>query len=108
MTSRKKPGMAFWATVGLVLVLIYVASFGPICWYVGRPGADDNAFNEFSPALRALYWPLGRIIYRRIPAAAPALIWYARIGLVDGCFITVPGQPDDTDARLIFWDFQPD
>ncbi len=32
MTDRKKPGVAFWATVGLVVVLVgYVASFGPAC-----------------------------------------------------------------------------
>ncbi len=32
MTSRKKPGVAFWATVVVVcLPLLYVASFGPVC-----------------------------------------------------------------------------
>ena len=29
MFGRKKPGVAFWATVGLVAVVLYVASFGP-------------------------------------------------------------------------------
>jgi hypothetical protein len=29
MTSRKKPGVAFWVTVGLVVVLLYMASIGP-------------------------------------------------------------------------------
>jgi hypothetical protein len=33
MTDRKKPGVAFWATVVLVcLPLLYIASFGPACW----------------------------------------------------------------------------
>ena len=37
MTPRKKPGMVFWATVVVVcLPLLYVASFGPACWAVGR------------------------------------------------------------------------
>jgi hypothetical protein len=36
MTDRKKPGVAFWATVGLVVVLLYVASFGPACWAFRR------------------------------------------------------------------------
>jgi len=32
MTSaRKKPGVAFWATVVLSLPIVYVASFGPAC-----------------------------------------------------------------------------
>ena len=30
MTSRKKPGVAFWATVGLAVVLLYMASFAPV------------------------------------------------------------------------------
>jgi hypothetical protein len=30
MTSRKKPGVAFWGTVALVVV--YPLSFGPACW----------------------------------------------------------------------------
>jgi len=32
MTSRKKPGVAFWATVALVVALLYIAGFGPACW----------------------------------------------------------------------------
>jgi hypothetical protein len=36
MTSRKKPGVAFWATVTMVVVLAYMALFWPVCWLVGR------------------------------------------------------------------------
>jgi hypothetical protein len=33
MTDRKKPAVAFWATVALVVVLVgYPLSFGPACW----------------------------------------------------------------------------
>jgi hypothetical protein len=33
MTDRKKPGMAFWANVAVVAVLVgYPLSFGPVCW----------------------------------------------------------------------------
>jgi hypothetical protein len=33
MPSRKKPGVAFWATVALVVVLVaYPLSFVPACW----------------------------------------------------------------------------
>ena len=39
MTSRKKPGVAFWATVVVVVMLVaYPLSFGPACWYVARTG----------------------------------------------------------------------
>jgi hypothetical protein len=38
MTSdRKKPSVAFWATVGLVVVLVaYPLSFGQACWLSSR------------------------------------------------------------------------
>ena len=33
MTSGcKKPGVAFWATVVVAGLVLYVASFGPACW----------------------------------------------------------------------------
>jgi hypothetical protein len=32
--DRKQPGVAFWATVALVVVLVgYPLSFGPACWW---------------------------------------------------------------------------
>jgi len=35
--SKKKPGVAFWATVVVVVVpLFYVLSFGPACWLAYR------------------------------------------------------------------------
>jgi hypothetical protein len=39
MTSdHKKLGVAFWGTVGLVVVLVgYPLSFGPACWLSIRP-----------------------------------------------------------------------
>ncbi len=32
MTSRKKPGVAFWATVLVLVALAYPVSLGPACW----------------------------------------------------------------------------
>jgi hypothetical protein len=34
--DRKKPGVAYWATVVLVVVMLYVASFGPACWLADK------------------------------------------------------------------------
>ncbi len=36
MADRKKPGVAFWATVVVVVVLVYPLSFGPACWLARR------------------------------------------------------------------------
>ena len=35
-TDRKKPGVAFWATVVASTLLLYVAGFGPAAWLVDR------------------------------------------------------------------------
>lgn len=36
-TDRKKPGAAFWATLGLVVLLVvYPLSFGPACWLADK------------------------------------------------------------------------
>jgi hypothetical protein len=45
MTDRKKPGVAFWATVVVVAVLAYPLSFGPACWVSGRVEADEKVFD---------------------------------------------------------------
>ena len=55
MTDRKKPGVAFWATVGLVVVLLYVASFGPACWIISRIKNPTAKYAEI------IYWPILRI-----------------------------------------------
>ena len=36
MTDRKKPGVAFWATVVASMPVLYVLGFGPACWLVDR------------------------------------------------------------------------
>ena len=54
MTYNKKPGVAFWATVVVVVVVLYAASFGPAQWL---------ALNSESPewivaAWRSVYSPV--------------------------------------------------
>jgi hypothetical protein len=72
MTSdRKKPGVAFWATVALVVVLVgYPLSFGPACWIAGRtdgrrglvqvirfyPHITSAAFQGPKPVANSLKW----------------------------------------------------
>jgi hypothetical protein len=54
MTDRKKPGVAFWATVVVVgLPLLYVLSFGPVCWITSRMGGHDFASVANAPLVDA-------------------------------------------------------
>src|SRR5260370_40830104 len=52
MTDRKKPGVAFWITVALVVVLaVYSLSFGPACWIHERKGIGEST-------IPILYYPI--------------------------------------------------
>jgi hypothetical protein len=54
MISRKKPSVAFWATVALVVVLVgYPLSFGPACWLVGTGVLKhDPVLTVYKPIVR--------------------------------------------------------
>ncbi len=57
--SRKKPGVAFWATVAVVVALVtYPLSFGPACWITARPLLSEVRTPH--PAMTA-YIPIGYI-----------------------------------------------
>jgi hypothetical protein len=89
MTSdRKKPGVAFWASMMVVAVLAYPLSFGPACWIASR--------RPFSATLPNVYWPLGWSIERAPEGIANAACAFGRCGMGD---ITI-GVPSDATGRL--------
>jgi hypothetical protein len=55
MTSRKKPGVAFWATVGLAVLMLYVLSFGPLEWMASHDFLPEFVDDEF---IGTVYWPV--------------------------------------------------
>src|SRR5689334_4037306 len=73
MTSdRKKPGVAFWAAVAVVVALVlYPLSFGPWCWLTAQ--ADRGS--TFVPAI---YRPVTRAAETNRKLSA-AIRWYASI-----------------------------
>jgi hypothetical protein len=73
MTDGRKPGVAFWATVALVVVLVvYPLSFGPACWINGRTGVGTNAI---SIVYRPIIWYASNDLRVRRPVQ-----WYACTG----------------------------
>jgi len=74
MTDHKKPGVVFWATVVIVLVLAYRLSIGPVVWL------DEHGFlpDWTGPGFRAVYVPLNSL-RELLPWLDDALLWYANL-----------------------------
>lgn len=71
-TDRKKPGVAFWATVVVVVALLaYPLSFGPACWIC------DKVPESIDEEICRLYWPLAEVAIRRDNPIGRALWWWA-------------------------------
>jgi hypothetical protein len=73
MTDRKKPRVAFWATVVVVVALVgYPLSFGPACWL------DDLGYLAARPVAKS-YLPVFRILESG-SSLGSAAGWYCRLG----------------------------
>jgi hypothetical protein len=77
MSDRKKPGVAFWATVALVVVLAYPASYGPAEWIFARGLLPRS----ISPALGWIYFPMLRLRVDGPKAVREAINWYYGAGM---------------------------
>jgi len=78
MTSdRKKPGVAFWATVVVAVALVaYPLSFGPACWRY--PTGILHA--KVDAALRTIYSPLADYAISEKDPVAETLWWWSQLG----------------------------
>lgn len=70
MTDRKKPGLAFWATV-VVVIAAYLLSWGPAMWLFTFGRLPESA--QF--AIYYAYAPIGWLA-GLTPATERLLTWY--------------------------------
>jgi hypothetical protein len=77
MTDRKKPGVAFWATVVVIALLIgYPLSFGPACWISSRSGTGVSVVNS-------AYQPMLGLAFGGPDVIQRGTLWYGQL-LADG------------------------
>jgi hypothetical protein len=82
--DRKKPGVAFWATVVLVMLLVaYPLSFGPACWIANRTDLFDD------DDLPAIYRPIGWLCYHSL-VTEKVMFAYARLGMTGAKSVNIP------------------
>jgi len=75
--GRKKPGVALWATVVLVVLVLYVASFGPACWLTSQRWG----WSQLQPhRAMIVYFPLGALASRPDTAVGRGLRWWMTFG----------------------------
>src|SRR4029077_17647274 len=92
MTSRKQPGVAFWATVMFSLPVLYVLSFGPACWMTAQPwhNAIQNDGFDMPPRWMQVYRPFGITPNKGSPPAKIGVSWWATIGVKKTSCAVVP------------------
>jgi hypothetical protein len=78
MTDRKKPGVAFWTTVAVVLVLAYPLSFGPVLWLATQYPGGEGFPERIAIPLNRFYEPLSVTAGNGPPVIRNAIRWYVR------------------------------
>jgi hypothetical protein len=93
MTSPKKPGLAFWATVVSVVVIglpaTYVASFGPVCWWFAKKELPDTGTVRIR-CVPSIYWPIGYSAIDGPRFVRDLANWYATLGTDDQLYLSHP------------------
>lgn len=83
-----KRGRRFWIVAALLLPLLYVATFGPVCWWVCKLSRDGDAESPF--IIGSPFIPLGRITVDGPFFLSRPLCKYAAWGIPEGYITYVP------------------
>jgi hypothetical protein len=102
---RKKPGVAYWATVVVVVLLMgYPLSFGPACWWFSAPRSDGTwliNLNDALPQAPRMYWPFGWLVENGPESTRRITEWYGtRVADVVLLPVDPSGQSWTTIAAL--------
>src|SRR5215510_8950693 len=85
MTEGKKPSLAFWATIVLIVVLVaYPLSFGPWCWIASRTASHKRG-------VPSLYRPI--TMFGELTTAGSTMIeWYGSVLAAEGWELCYDGD----------------
>ena len=88
MTDRTKPCAAYWTTVALVAIVLYVVSFGPAHWLSMRRIINREVV---SIAYQPVVWVASKNAH-----VESAILWYASLG-------TRATRAEIVDCKIIWW-----
>jgi hypothetical protein len=97
MVNRRERWAKWTLVAMLVLPALYVASFGPACWWFpdrvqfGIASADGEIIsNDFDCRAPQIYWPIGWLA-DRAPPVHSAVSWFSGLGTDES--IRLPTNP---------------
>jgi hypothetical protein len=78
--ERKKPLWPWIVALLIGLPVMYVASFGPACWWFSKePITAIDPFAETVPAVARAYWPIGWSAKYGPSVVRNSIAWYATL-----------------------------
>jgi hypothetical protein len=93
---RKQPGVAFYTTVVIALVLAYPLSFGPACWITSRTNVGaDLVPVVYRPLTWAMSSPDSDTLFNRVS------VWYALAGAPENWMWGAAWDP--SSERFVGW-----
>ncbi len=83
--QQNKPGVAFWSTVAVVVLLVaYPLSFGPACWISSQSGVGLRLLPKaYSPMIWIMAGTMDPDVGRTVDRPCRAYLYPSRAGLIE-------------------------
>ena len=94
MRDERKPLWPWIAVLLIGLPVLYVASFGPVCWLTADPRPISPLRSSTAPRGMIVYYPLGRVAMRGPAVVMYRLRWWMYLGAKNGFTVSVPTDLD--------------
>ena len=76
MSEERKIRVWPWITAGILLPVLYIASFGPACWITSQLDPEESAIGT-------IYWPVLETCWQGEQSWG-WILWYAHLGAHSG------------------------
>jgi hypothetical protein len=91
----------YWPLIVALLIglpVLYVASYGPACWYWSRHNEDPPGHMRRSELFEWAYLPICWCASREPRLLAPAISWYATLGMPEDRCVYIRQDPIVDDS----------
>ena len=94
MSDERNKALGQWTAALLIgMPVLYVASFGPACWYWSRHHEERPGHMRSSELFERAYLPIWWCASREPRLLAPIISWYATLGMPEGGCVYMRQDP---------------